>query len=60
MQSWFFELEGCEGMKVAIAPNELEALRIINARRAAIKHTGKVRVWSIKRMMHGAIERLSA
>lgn len=60
MQSWFFELEGCPGMKVAIASSELEALRQINARRAAIEHTGKVQVWSLKRMMRGPIERASA
>ena len=59
MQSWFFELEGCPGMKVAIASSELEAVRIIIARRAAINHTGKVRIWSLKRIMRGGIERLS-
>ena len=58
MQSWFFELEGCPGMKVAIASSELDALRKINARRAAINHTGKVRIWSLKRMMNGKIVRL--
>ena len=60
MQSWFFELEGCPGMKVAIASSEMEAIRQIMIRRAAINHTGRVRIYSLARMMHGKIERLSA
>ncbi|MBQ1576533.1 MAG: hypothetical protein IIZ83_06195 [Oscillospiraceae bacterium] len=59
MQTWYYNTE-LGGVEHVVAETELAALREIRRRLDAMNYTGKVQVWSLKRMMRGPIERVSA
>ena len=57
MQTWYYNTE-YGGVEYVIAEGELAAIREIRRRLEAMSYTGKVRVYSLARMLSGPIRRL--
>ena len=58
MQTWYYNTE-YGGVEYVIAETELAAIREIRRRLDKMGYTGKVRVYSMARMMRGPIRRLA-
>ena len=58
MQTWYYNTE-YGGIEYVIAKDELAAIREIRRRLEAMSYTGKVRIYSLSRMMRAPVRRLS-
>ena len=58
MQTWYYNTE-YGGVEYVISETELAAIREIRRRLDKMGYTGKVRVYSMARMMRGPIRRLA-
>ena len=58
MQTWYYNTE-LGGVEHVVAETELAALREIRRRLDKMGYTGKVRVYSMARMMRAPVRRLA-